>query len=1313
MTVASLWKALERAGCGRSVGVQDIVHLNHPIEKTNPWNYNEMNRSRITKRPTLAVDLSIWICESLTSTAMSLNHSNPPLQLVYSRTAKLLSLGIKLIMVVEGKRRLRRTQGQEGDDKFQRRRSGTRFWKACENCIEMLKLMGVPVFRAVAEGEALCALLNQRGVVDGVISNDGDCLLFGTKVLFTKFSIENMENSKVVRYDADKIKAIVLDDDEERPERENGRLQSKRQHEGDIIDLSREDLISFALLTGSDLAGNGLSNVGCRKALRFIRKCQLDNPLHTKEATINELKSWARAASVTVQLADSDESSDGRKAHCSCCSHPGSKLIHKKNGCKLCGTNPGESCYRVSPGGRFRTSLRAKALAMRPKFDPTMVVSAYKLPNNNQVPLTLFGKTSETLQMGSPRMNDMLRSSLIVRGHSLAESRNYLRQSLAKLITRTYLFNTALNRTQNSVSKVCSSQDRPKPQKIVKELFRNNTPCYEVLWTVPATVTDEDGNCVDGYEFLSVENRDLIKKSHPNLIQAFQDTEKERKKQGDSQQIRRREFLINSFSRERGDQQCYDKKRSRTNKRRPKYFRRDQSFQRQPKSLRRPLGEHFATNLSAREAPSDPNPKGSGIAPSQAQIIRGELNEGDSDKSVRKWIHHRDVQSSGNSDLSSIASHEPSATCLTSRQFRDKKGTSSLAIQYIETTLTPGHLHFSNGQATSRKNKGMLRGRGILKEMCDVRDRGYHAYSSQPRSVITKPNFKRMRVPHEMADERSSQFASGSNMRTELRDRFQNCRGKGGVQGILRDGKYCRYTSSTKSRDEPTPKPTTRSDTSDRSNHLSCGASFNWKTVGFAEDYSSPPWKRARPEVELARYHSSLQHDLETPLEPKQLKFSIHSSQYQQRHVDEISSTDRLNNNNWLLNKTEESVDIPEYRSLYQFEADSNKQLRDASPTQKNIEKLDTQLDFRLYDASPLDNDSSQPSTWRLDCKGDTARITYLDSDEASLLLDNPEYSMRDTSPTFNDLYRADSSCINHTGICCDTLAQPEAHAAYKPEATFALSFIKDTEYPESGNLDQRTISTQKGKDVLQHQIHHYDEICDDDCDLALSQYDWISDHQFDEAFVNSASCVETDRAFQVKPAPNIIAQASRKLSRTWCPENSTKQTGIWDGTSTPCLSSNIEDKGTDFHVSDHTDNFLYSPKKHSKPSIELDKACECCENDHFGGLVDSPKSLSGYDFPDSLDISTGLSPLVCHHQSSERAEDCELNHDDRDFDFSFACSKTGIFTLDGMSKSHGSQPKDTGMGERGLDKLGSSSNSRSFPADTDAAFWHAVSFVS
>jgi len=37
--------------------------------------------------------------------------------------------------------------------------------------------LGVPVIRANAKAEALCALLDSLGLVDGVISNDGDCFL--------------------------------------------------------------------------------------------------------------------------------------------------------------------------------------------------------------------------------------------------------------------------------------------------------------------------------------------------------------------------------------------------------------------------------------------------------------------------------------------------------------------------------------------------------------------------------------------------------------------------------------------------------------------------------------------------------------------------------------------------------------------------------------------------------------------------------------------------------------------------------------------------------------------------------------------------------------------------------------------------------------------------------------------------------------------------------------------------------------------------------------------------------------------------------
>ena len=202
MGVNSLWKALDEAGCGKPVGIQELCNPNGRSpsagsQAVNPWNIHrhaKARQQRAKKKIYLAVDLSIWICESLSS-VMAENHQNPAIHLVFTRTVKLLSMGIGLVFVIEGKRRMRDagiTMNDEAD-KFRKRRNGTAFWKACKNCHDMLKLMGVTVVRAKAEGEALCALLNQKGIVDGVISNDGDCLLFGAKVVYTKFSIDNLE----------------------------------------------------------------------------------------------------------------------------------------------------------------------------------------------------------------------------------------------------------------------------------------------------------------------------------------------------------------------------------------------------------------------------------------------------------------------------------------------------------------------------------------------------------------------------------------------------------------------------------------------------------------------------------------------------------------------------------------------------------------------------------------------------------------------------------------------------------------------------------------------------------------------------------------------------------------------------------------------------------------------------------------------------------------------------------------------------------------------------------------------------------------
>lgn len=52
-----------------------------------------------------------------------------------------------------------------------------------EDAMEVLKLMGIPVYKAVSEAEAECVNMLKKGIVDCVGSDDMDCLTFGCKTL--------------------------------------------------------------------------------------------------------------------------------------------------------------------------------------------------------------------------------------------------------------------------------------------------------------------------------------------------------------------------------------------------------------------------------------------------------------------------------------------------------------------------------------------------------------------------------------------------------------------------------------------------------------------------------------------------------------------------------------------------------------------------------------------------------------------------------------------------------------------------------------------------------------------------------------------------------------------------------------------------------------------------------------------------------------------------------------------------------------------------------------------------------------------------
>lgn len=52
----------------------------------------------------------------------------------------------------------------------------------------MLDLLGIPYLNSNGEAEAYCALLNSEGLVQGVLTDDTDALLYGASTVYKNIS---------------------------------------------------------------------------------------------------------------------------------------------------------------------------------------------------------------------------------------------------------------------------------------------------------------------------------------------------------------------------------------------------------------------------------------------------------------------------------------------------------------------------------------------------------------------------------------------------------------------------------------------------------------------------------------------------------------------------------------------------------------------------------------------------------------------------------------------------------------------------------------------------------------------------------------------------------------------------------------------------------------------------------------------------------------------------------------------------------------------------------------------------------------------
>ncbi len=196
---------------------------------------------------------------------------------LFYRNVNLLELGMKLVYVFDGRPpelkmeeiRRRSEQRREAKDQYLRAlqagdmAQARKFAEASTilrkdmvaDAKELLDAMGIPWVDAPSEGEAQASVMAAEGTVNAVASQDHDSLVFGAPVL-----VRNVTISGKRRLPSKGIMINVV------PERIT--LSSVLTSTG----LTREQLVDFAILLGTDFNPDGFEGVGPATALKYLKK---------------------------------------------------------------------------------------------------------------------------------------------------------------------------------------------------------------------------------------------------------------------------------------------------------------------------------------------------------------------------------------------------------------------------------------------------------------------------------------------------------------------------------------------------------------------------------------------------------------------------------------------------------------------------------------------------------------------------------------------------------------------------------------------------------------------------------------------------------------------------------------------------------------------------------------------------------------------------------------------------------------------------------------------------------------------------------
>ena len=147
----------------------------------------------------------------------------------------------------------------------------------------MLKLFGVPYIVAPGEAEAECALLQKEGLVDAVLSEDVDTLMFGSTKLLRNWngdaSRQGTAPTHVDMYDAGRIKAESS--------------------------MDRDGIVLAALMSGADYMPEGVTGFGIKIACEAARAGFGRDLLAIPQGDKHALKDWRERLQHELQTNES------------------------------------------------------------------------------------------------------------------------------------------------------------------------------------------------------------------------------------------------------------------------------------------------------------------------------------------------------------------------------------------------------------------------------------------------------------------------------------------------------------------------------------------------------------------------------------------------------------------------------------------------------------------------------------------------------------------------------------------------------------------------------------------------------------------------------------------------------------------------------------------------------------------------------------------------------------------------------------------------------------------------------------------------